>query len=132
MNGEKNLRILISSMKPKLEKEIYVFCTLPPGNNIPKDIKPIGIFQEQEGTTLIIQKQDAEKAEILYEYESRMITMTINSSLNAIGFLAAITAILAENEISVNAVSAFYHDHLFIEKNNAEQALKLLEELSKQ
>ncbi len=38
----------------------------------------------------------------------------------------------AKNGISVNAISAFYHDHLFIEKDKAEQAQALLEELSKQ
>ncbi len=132
MAGEKDFKKLISEMKPELQEGIYVFCSLSLDEKIPKSVNPIGIFHEKEGTTLILDRQEAQSAGIAYEYESRMITMTIHSSLEAIGFLAAITAVLAENGISMNAISAFYHDHLFIEKDKAEEAFLLLENLSKQ
>ena len=61
-----------------------------------------------------------------------MITLTVHSSLEAIGFLAAITGRLAEAGISVNAVSAFYHDHLFVPEHRAEEALHHLQNVSKQ
>ena len=44
-------------------------------------------------------------------FASRLITLTVRSSLEAVGLLAAITARLADAGISVNAVSAFHHDH---------------------
>jgi hypothetical protein len=47
-----------------------------------------------------------------------MITLSVHSSLEAIGFLAVITTKLAENGISVNAISAYYHDHLFLQPSN--------------
>jgi hypothetical protein len=49
--------------------------------------------------------------------------LTVHSSLEAVGFLAAITARLAETGISVNVVSAFYHDHLFVPHDRADEAL---------
>jgi hypothetical protein len=45
------------------------------------------------------------------------------------GFLAAITARLAETGISVNVVSAFYHDHLFVPHDRADEALARLQEM---
>ncbi|HUI76634.1 MAG TPA: ACT domain-containing protein [Bryobacteraceae bacterium] len=48
---------------------------------------------------------------------------------DAVGLLARITAQLAEHGISVNAVSAYYHDHLFIPEDRAEEAVGLLKEL---
>jgi len=51
-------------------------------------------------------------------------------TLEAVGFLAAITARLAEAGISVNPVSAFYHDHLFVPHNRADEALARLKEMS--
>jgi len=61
-----------------------------------------------------------------------MITLTVHSSLEAVGFLAAITGRLAEAGISVNAVSAYYHDHLFVAEHRADEALRLLQSMSKQ
>ena len=58
-----------------------------------------------------------------------MITLAVHSSLEAIGFLAAITAQLADAGISVNAVSAFYHDHLFVPEHRASEALQLLQNM---
>ncbi|MGV0026963.1 ACT domain-containing protein [Phormidesmis priestleyi] len=59
-----------------------------------------------------------------------MITLSIHSSLEAIEFLAAITTKLAENGISVNAVSAYYNDHLFVSVENVDRAFQLLLEMS--
>jgi hypothetical protein len=46
-----------------------------------------------------------------------------------VGFLAAITARLAQAGISLNAVSAYYHDHLFVPWENRERAMQILKEL---
>ena len=55
-----------------------------------------------------------------------MVTLTVHSALDAVGFLAAITTRLAAAGISVNAVSAFFHDHLFVPAERAEEAVEIL------
>ena len=65
------------------------------------------------------------------QFASRLITLTVHSSLEAVGFLAAIAGRLAEAGISVNAVSAYYHDHLFVPEHRADEALRLLQNMSK-
>ena len=72
----------------------------------------------------------AEELRLRYQFVSRLITLTVHSSLDAVGFLAAITARLAEACISVNAVSAFHHDHLFVPVHRADEALGLLQRMS--
>lgn len=57
--------------------------------------------------------------------------MQVHSSLEAVGFIAAIANKLAENGISVNVVSAYYHDHLFVSSEKAEQVMQLLAEMSR-
>ena len=59
-----------------------------------------------------------------------MITLNIHSSLEAVGFLAAVLPRLATAGISVNAVSAFYHDHLFVPIDRAQEALEILEAMA--
>ncbi|WP_292127622.1 ACT domain-containing protein, partial [Mesorhizobium sp.] len=56
--------------------------------------------------------------------------LDIHSSLDAVGFLAAITTRLAAAGMGVNPVSAFYHDHLFVPAERAEEALGLLRQLA--
>jgi len=50
-----------------------------------------------------------------------------SSSLDAVGFLAAITSRLAEAGISVNAVWGYQHDHLFVPDQKATEVLNLLQ-----
>jgi uncharacterized protein len=140
MAGETNLSALLKSMKPILLDEEYVFCTIKTDDSsisrrmfdfdLLSLCEPIGIFQEQEGTTYIVTRQNAEKANLSYSLTTifRMITLSVHSSLDAVGFLAAITNKLAAAGISCNPVSAYYHDHLFIPANRAEQAMNLLKE----
>jgi len=129
MPGEGNLETLLKDMKPEMQQDIFVFCSIPEGQEIPAALRPVHIFREREGTALIVRREQAEGAELHHQFASRMITLTVHSSLEAVGFLAAITARLAAAGISVNAVSGFYHDHLFVPEHRASEALQLLQNM---
>jgi hypothetical protein len=117
-------------MKPEMQEGIFAFCTISREKETPAVLRPLLTFREQEGTTLVIRCEEAESLGLPYHFASRLITLTIHSSLEAVGFLAAITARLAQAGISVNAVSAFYHDHLFVPVDRADEALALLQKMS--
>ncbi len=126
MNGERDLATLLATLEPVLHGEEWVFCSLPPDQAAALDIPYLGRFREAEGETLIAPRGVAERWAIAYTYPCRLITLNVHSSLAAVGFLAAITAKLAAANISVNPVSAYYHDHLLVPREQAEQALSLL------
>ncbi|QQO24669.1 ACT domain-containing protein [Bradyrhizobium diazoefficiens] len=130
MAGERALDALLRHMKPELRPGSFVFCTIPPNDGIPATVSPLLTFREQEGTTLVILREEAEAAGLRYAFASRLITLTVHSSLDAVGFLAAITARLAAAGISVNAVSAFHHDHLFVPADRADEAMAVLQDMS--
>lgn len=130
MTGERDLKKLLQTMKPEMQQEVYVFCSLPKGTPIPANLEPVQIFRESEGTAFILKESDALKAGLDHQYPSRQITLTVRSSLDAVGFLAAITAALVADGISVNPVSAFYHDHLFVPKERADDAMRVLKRLA--
>ena len=129
MDGEKNLGKLIGAMRPELQEGEFVFCTVSPERYEELDVRPVEWFREEEGVTLILERDISEVAGLAYVYESRMITLSVHSSLEAVGFLAVITKALAVVDISVNAVSAYYHDHLFVPVEMAELALEVLNRL---
>jgi hypothetical protein len=126
MSGERHLETLLQNIRPEMQDGIFVFCSLPEGQQLPADITPVSFFREREGTAFVIQREEAERAGLSYEFPSRLITLTVHSALNAVGFLAAITSRLAAAGISVNPVSGFYHDHLFVPHDRANEALRLL------
>lgn len=78
----------------------------------------------------MILREQAEAAGLRYAFASRLIALTVYSALDAVGFLAAITARLADAGISVNAVSAFHHDYLFVPIDQAEAAMTVLRSTS--
>lgn len=130
MAGEHDLAALLRDMKPEVLPGIFVFCTLANDAILPAAVTPLLTFREAEGTTLVIPREQAERHGLPHQFPSRLITLTVHSSLEAIGFLAAITTRLACAGISVNAVSAFFHDHLFVPEQSADEALRLLQGMS--
>ncbi|MEW6491857.1 MAG: ACT domain-containing protein [Cyanobacteriota bacterium] len=129
MSGETELQSLIRGMKPQLQAGEYVFCSVP-AHQIPTNIEPVCIFQEVEGVTLIITKQQAKKLSIPYSFVAAWITLTIHSSLEAVGFTAAISKRLAMAGISCNVIAAYHHDHLFVGVQDAQRAMEILTAMS--
>ena len=129
MSGETDLTTLFSSLKVKKSDEIYVFVSCAP-EDVPANIASIMRFEEEEGTSLILARNEAERHGLAYEFESVMITLDIHSSLEAVGFMAKIASALAAQQIPVNPVAGFYHDHLFVPVQVADKAVIILQEMA--
>jgi hypothetical protein len=130
MSGETDLQKLLASMTPQLLAGTYVFATLAPDMPTPSGLNPVMQFREREGLTLILTEDEAKAAGLAGTFRCRMITLDIHSSLEAVAFLAAITTRLAAAGMGVNPISAFYHDHLFVPADRAEEALAILRQLA--
>jgi hypothetical protein len=53
MSGEKDLEILLRSMRPKLSESQFVFCNTSPDRLSALNMKPLFVFREKEGVTII-------------------------------------------------------------------------------
>ena len=130
MSGETNIEILLRSMQPLLSSEEYVFCSLKSEYLTNLALNPIGTFKEKEGLTVVLTKKEADRHKLRYSAIFSMITLEVYSNLEAVGFIAAIAGRLAQHNISVNPVSAYYHDHLFIPVARSREAMDSLRELA--
>ena len=131
MDGITDLVQLLREMKPALADGDYVYCTVPDIDLRPwLDLDPIGTFREEEGLTLILPASVAAANALDASAPLAMITLTVHSSLAAVGLTAAVATALAREGISANVVAAFYHDHVFIPAEDADRALTVLEALS--
>ncbi len=130
MIGETNLQTLLKNMKPVLNDGVYVFCNRPLTEPFPSDCNPAGIFKEQEGWTVILLMDEADRLGWSYEFLAAWITLQVHSDLAAVGLTAAIATALAAEGISCNVVAGYYHDHLFVALDDAHRALDVLQSLS--
>ena len=124
--GESDLDHLLRNMQPVLEDEELVFCSLPPEQA--ERYFPIcqGYYNEREGVTVIISRHLADLEELAYDYVFKRITLDVFSNLGAVGFIARITEVLAAQGISLNVVSAYFHDHIYVQASQAQLAIDTL------
>ena len=125
-----DLNELLASMAPHLNEGEYVFCSLEGDYGDYLHLNPITAFRETEGLSLVIPKQSAIDNDINAESTYRMITLTVHSSLEAVGLTAAVAAKLTDHNISANVIAAFHHDHILVQTDKAEMAMNALAEIA--
>ncbi|PMH46559.1 transporter [Vibrio sp. 10N.286.49.B3] len=130
MSGITDLNALLSSMKPALLEPEFVFCTVAGKLSEYTTLNPIATFVESEGLTLVLEKSTAMQANLPFDGSFRQITLTVHSSLEAVGLTAAVATKLASKGISANVIAAFYHDHIFVQTSYADAALLALQEFA--
>lgn len=129
MSGETDLKALLAGLQPELDPAIYVFLTVGGEYGDHAGLQPLAAFRECEGMTLIVPEDKAIARIEPGTPRFRHLTLTVHSSLEAVGLTAAVAGKLADHGISANVVAAFYHDHIFVGAADADRALQLLNEL---
>lgn len=130
MSGLTDLAALIETMEPVLVEGRFVYVCVPAGDlagHLAR--RPLGMFREAEGVTLILPAEAA--GDLAASPPMRMITLTVQSSLEAVGLTAAFATALTAEGISANVVAGFHHDHIFVPESQAERALAALRALSR-
>lgn len=126
-SGETDLDRLLHAMRPALLASPYVFVTVTEDQASTLWTDAFALIRETEGITVVLPLDAAEHAGLPIEISWAGITLTVHSSLNAVGFLAAISARLAAAGLSLNPLAGYYHDHLFVPWDRREAALAVLE-----
>ena len=130
MKGETNISVLIKELTPTLKEGEYVFCTLKDVDSVSR-ADTICEFKESEGLSIIIERQKADQLNLQYDFVLSWITLMIHSSLEAVGLTAIVSTELAKHNISCNVIAGYYHDHIFVNKKDANKAMQVLIDLSK-
>lgn len=128
--GEKNLATLLRTMQPSLLDGTWSFVTVPAGRPVPSGLNPLMTCREPEGLTMLLDEADLARSGLPHAFFCKGIALHTNSSLYAIGFLAAISETLAKQAMSINIVSAFNRDYVFVPAARAEEAVEVLKKLA--
>lgn len=130
MPGEESLEKLLSFMNPRLDENEFVFCSFN-GSDFGEYtyLLPTAAVLEDEGISLVVSKDKADKHNLKYGTVFKKITLTVHSSLDAVGLTAIVSGKLSEKGIPANMTTGLYHDHIFVPVQRAEEALDVLSKI---
>ena len=128
MSGERDLGRLLAGLDPWLAPDPYV---LRVASEVPSGLRPFATIDEDEGLTLVVPRADADRLGLDYDYVAARITLRVHSDPAAVGMTAAISRVLADAGMSCNVLAGFFHDHLLVPWERADEAVVLLRALGR-
>jgi hypothetical protein len=137
---EEKIKGLLSKSKVEIAPESYYLISLPHqewkkllGNPelSPRMSVPFMILSDKYEVTLMLDEIDYTTCRIALRDAKiqggfRMLTFDIEMDFDLVGFIAFISKILAEEGISIMALSAFSRDHILVSQSDLAKALKVL------
>lgn len=130
VTGETDLRALLETMQPSLSEVEFAFGTVTDPAGAQEIAGVIATFSEDEGLSIVAPAAALAEAGIAHSPSWGKITLSVHSSLAAVGLTAAIASALAEAGISANVVAAYFHDHLFVPWERRHEAMAVLSALA--
>mgnify|MGYP001570329292 FL=1 len=128
MTGQTNLSEVLKSMQVSCDNIEYGFASVK-DKQVNFDEQVLGTFKENEGLTVIAQKEYLETNNIQYEGPYAKLTIEIHTSLELVGLTAVLAKKLAENQISANVVAGYFHDHIFVQYAVRQKAIEAINNL---
>jgi hypothetical protein len=84
------------------------------------------VVKEGPLTTVVLPVEAAERAGQLVTVRFAWLSLTVQSSLEAVGLTAAISTRLAEFDIPCNVLAGYHHDHLLVPVERVADAVAAL------
>ena len=80
--------------------------------------------------TAVVSIDEAERRGWPVEFRGAWLTVSVHSSLEAVGLTAALANVLAARGIACNVLAGYFHDHLVVPLDRADEAIAALEALA--
>lgn len=127
MTGETDVATMLASLQiERREPPVTVVHLQDPvelGDGV------LAVLTEDEGTTAVVSIAEAERRGWPVEFRAAWLTVSVHSSLDAIGLTAALATALTERGIACNVLAGYFHDHLLVPLDRVDEAVECLESL---
>lgn len=88
------------------------------------------VVREAEGPTYVVPVARARAAGAPVDFDAVWLTLTVYSSLAAVGLTAVVSRALADAGIPCNVLAGYHHDHLLVPDERADEAVAIVRALS--
>ncbi|MFE3290213.1 ACT domain-containing protein [Rhodococcus sp. NPDC059234] len=127
VSGLTDLAQILRTLDVDVRPEPYVYATVDPSHPAVADAQ--ATVAEREGVTLVLRRSDADAHGLSGEFVSAWLTLTVHSSLEAVGLTAAFSSALGRAGISCNVLAGFHHDHILVPFDRRDDAVRALRDL---
>lgn len=124
-SGETDLAKMLASLRVERRPGVFTYVAL----ELPTpELLAAAHATVLEGDllTLVLPVDAAEQAGLAVELEMAWLSLTVQSSLEAVGLTAAFAATLGEHGIPCNVLAGFHHDHILVPVDRAQDAIDAL------
>ncbi len=127
MTGETDLPTILASLDVRMDDEPVVYAVVP---RLVDDAGIRAVVVEDEGTTVVLGRDDADEIGLAYGFVGAWLTLTVHSALESVGLTAAVSRVLADAEIACNVIAGAHHDHLVVPWDRRHDAVAAVRALS--
>lgn len=124
--GQTDLTTLLAELRPEVRAGEFVMVT-----TTTHELAAEAMVVEDEGTTLVVRKTTADAFRLEHSTVFAWITLSVHSSLVAVGLTAAVAGALAARGIPANVLAGYYHDHLLVPQERVDEAMAALADLAR-
>ncbi len=131
MAGVTDLEQLLATLEPQVRDGEYVYVAAPDSSSDSSAVLGAeAVIHEAEGSAMVLRREVADEAGLTYDVVLSWITLTVHSSLEAVGLTAAFSTALGDAGISCNVLAGLHHDHVLVPVGHRDDAVAVLRELS--
>ena len=127
MAGETDLGRMLASIDVERRPGRFTFVT---GEWPGLADRSHAIVDEVEGRTFVVPVDAARSAGAPVEFELAWLTLTVHSSLDAVGLTAAFSRALADAGVACNVLAGYHHDHLLVPHDHVDTAMAVIRGLA--
>jgi hypothetical protein len=123
--GETDLEVMLASLDVQRRPGMFTFVAV----EVPTPgllAAAHGMVKEGTSTTLVLPVESARRAGLPVVVEMAWLSLTVRSSLEAVGLTAAFSKKLSDVGIACNVLAGYHHDHLLVPVDRVEDAIAAL------
>ncbi len=123
--GETDLDVMLASLAVQRRPGIFTYIAV----EVPTPgllAAAHAVVKEGPLTTIVLPVESALRAGQIVTIELAWLTLTVQSSLEAVGLTAHVSRVLADEGIPCNVLAGYHHDHLLVPVDRVDDAIAAL------
>ncbi len=118
---------VLADLRQQVRSGAFVFVTLPTRAGVAAEATVV----EDEGITHVVAREVADAEGWAYDFVAGWITLAVGTDLDLVGLTAVVATALADHDIACNVLAGRHHDHLLVPLDRLDDALLVLDDLSR-